>query len=628
MVERLAVGARWADDAMPPPESAGRKLAIRSMAVFACTLTLTYLVWRLGWSIRGASLWVGLALIAVEAHNALGLFLFTFSLWDLDPPPVPEPVDETELRLAILIPTYNEPIEVLLPAVSAAVAVRPAHETWVLDDGDRPEVAALAAQLGARYLTREDRSHAKAGNLNHALGVIDADIVGVVDADHVVTEDFLRHTLGYFDDPGVAVVQTPQSFYNHDSFEHEDAARRPFSEQDVFYRVILPAKNRWKAGFWCGTGALVRTEALRSVGGVATESVTEDIQTSIRMQRAGWRMIVHNEVLAHGLAATDAQQYWLQRYRWSQGAMQVLRQDKILTGPGLTLPQRLAYGATLFAWFDAWRILAYFFIPMAVIVTGALPVGISTAIFGPAFLTVLFVQFVALRLLARGHYPPFWSLVFEALRLPAVVPATMKGLRGKPAAFKVTPKGQAEHRQRTDAAPLHAALLGLTVLALAWMVATLAGFTPVHYRSAGGVLGCAAFLLLNASVVIAAGMRVRSERFAGEQRASVRFESDAQAAFQGRPGQLLDLSLTGARLELPAGSGLSAAGSEVTLDLPDHGLSLRCEVVRAVAGMSSTVVSVRFAPGQSLTVGQLALAIFHDGQPASEEADERDAVAA
>jgi cellulose synthase/poly-beta-1,6-N-acetylglucosamine synthase-like glycosyltransferase len=622
MVDRLASRAWLPDDALPAPERANRKLLIRSVAVAACAVTVTYLVWRLGWSIRGASLWLGLALIAVEAHNALGLFLFTFSLWDVDAPPAPAPVDETALRLAILIPTYNEPIEVLLPSVSAAVAVTPAHETWVLDDGDRPEVAEMAAQLGARYLTRPDRSHAKAGNLNHAISVIDAEIIGVVDADHVVTEDFLRHTLGYFDDPEIAVVQTPQSFYNRDSFEHEEAARRPFSEQAVFYRVILPAKNRWKAGFWCGTGAVLRTAALRSVGGVATESVTEDIQTSIRMQRAGWKIVVHNEVLAHGLAATDARQYWLQRYRWSQGAMQVLRQEKLFTAPGLTIAQRIAYGSTLFAWFDAWRILAYFAIPFAVLLTGALPVGVSTSIFGPAFLTVLTVQFISLRLLARGHYPPFWSLVFEALRLPAVVPATLRGLQGKPADFKVTPKGRAENgRHRVGGARMHGTLLLGTVAGLAWMVATIAGLTPVHYRNTGGVLGCAAFLLLNASVVLAAAMRVRSERFAGEQRASVRFAADADASFQGRHGRVLDLSLTGARLELPPGSSVRAVGTEVSLELPDHGIELRCEVVRAVAGMSSTIVSVRFGPGQLRAVGQLALAIFH-GRDETSPADE------
>ena len=213
----------------------------------------------------------------------------------------------------------------LLPTVAASVALRPTHETWVLDDGGRDEVRRMAEQLGARYLTRPDNAHAKAGNLNHALTVVEADVLAILDADHVPTADFLLATLPYFADPAIGFVQTPQDFYNLDSFEHQRRGDgRVFNEEAVFYRVIAPAKNRWQAPFWCGTCALVRAEALRSVGGVATDSVTEDIHTSIRMFRAGWKGAYHNEVLARGLAPDDAASYLLQRNRWALGAMQVL----------------------------------------------------------------------------------------------------------------------------------------------------------------------------------------------------------------------------------------------------------------------------------------------------------------
>lgn len=79
--------------------------------------------------------------------------------------------------------------------------------------------------------------------------------------------------------------------------------------------------------FWCGTSALLRVNALKEVGGVATGTVTEDIHTTIRLHAAGWRSVYHNEVLARGLAAASADQYLLQRHRWGTGAMQVLRAD-------------------------------------------------------------------------------------------------------------------------------------------------------------------------------------------------------------------------------------------------------------------------------------------------------------
>ena len=307
--------------------------------------------------------WLSVPLLLLEAHAVVGLALFTFSLWDLDATPPAPVVEETTDRIALLIATYNEPEEVLLPTIAAAVALQPRHETWVLDDGDRPEIRALAEALGASYLSRRTRQDAKAGNINHALSHIDADLVAVLDADHVARPDLLRHTLGYFADPDVAVVQTPQEFYNAGSFEHVEPrarglarqARSTYSEQSLFYRAIQPGKNRWNAAFWCGTGAVLRVAALNSVGGVATGSVTEDIQTTIRLQRRGWKTVYHNEVLAHGLAAASVEQYALQRHRWCTGAMQVLRKERPLSGPRLTVLQRLAYAATLLGWFDAVR---------------------------------------------------------------------------------------------------------------------------------------------------------------------------------------------------------------------------------------------------------------------------------
>src|SRR5690606_3900041 len=144
--------------------------------------------------------------------------------------------------IAVVIPTVNEGPEILVPTIAAAVAMEPVHETWVLDDGNRPEIEELAAKLGARYLARPTHEHAKAGNLNRALGVIDAEILAVLDADHVAAPEFLRATLGYFSDPRVALVQTPQDFYNVTSFEHGpgETYGEPFHEQTLFYRLLQP----------------------------------------------------------------------------------------------------------------------------------------------------------------------------------------------------------------------------------------------------------------------------------------------------------------------------------------------------------------------------------------------------
>src|SRR6266545_52176 len=214
-------------------------------AVVALTVSAVYLGWRAAATIDLSVWWLSLATYLLELHAVVGLGLYAFSLWNLGAGPRARPARKTPLRVAVLIPTWSEPSEVLAPTIAAAVALRPAHETWVLDDGDRPQVARLAADLGARYLRRRDRGNAKAGNLNNALAVVDADVVAVLGADHVARPNFLSDTIGYFDDPRVALVQTPQDFYNLGSFEHSrTAARDGFSEQSLFYRAILPGKNR------------------------------------------------------------------------------------------------------------------------------------------------------------------------------------------------------------------------------------------------------------------------------------------------------------------------------------------------------------------------------------------------
>ena len=210
------------DGSLPPPESPRRQTVIRATALFAIAVTAAYLVWRLTSTIALDWWWVAIPLFVAEVHNAIGLVLYAIALWDVDAaaPRAPSTARRRQ-RVAVLIPTYNEPPDVLLPTISAAVALKPKHETWVLDDGHREEIRELAVTLGARYITRPSNEHAKAGNLNHALQHIDADIIGVLDADHVPTARFLTALLPYFDDPKLAFVQSPQDFYNLESFEHQ-----------------------------------------------------------------------------------------------------------------------------------------------------------------------------------------------------------------------------------------------------------------------------------------------------------------------------------------------------------------------------------------------------------------------
>lgn len=615
---------RFPGRGLPVPESPTRRLAIRSIAVLGLVVTAAYLVWRAGWTIALNVWWVSIPLFVMEVHAALGLALFTFSLWDVDRRPATHDVTRTRRKVAVLVPTYNEGLEVLTPTVAAAVAMRLGHETWVLDDGARPEVERLATELGAHYLARPTHEHAKAGNLNYALGIIDAQFIAVLDADHVASPDFLVRTLGYFADPGIALVQTPQDFYNVDSFEHEgggvnrsatDGARSErFHEQALFYRILQPGKNRWGGAFWCGTGAVVRVAALREVGGIATDTITEDIHTTIRLHRRGWRTVYHNEVLARGLAASDAATYQLQRHRWGTGAMQVLRKENPLVVSGLTLGQRLSYASTLLGWFDAWRSLGYLILPMVVIATGAVPIRAEAITFVVAFGATFILGQVALRVLSRGCYRPVLSILFEFVRMTPNLLATLTLVTNRRAAFRVTPKGRTAVGRRPNPVPRPlTAVLVLSVGAMAWYAATLKGATPSVYAIPWAVHAAFGWMLVNVVLVWLAIRRIRSSQYAAERRASVRFETDIPGRLDGIEAWVRDLSLTGARVEVPDASAVGPIGVLVVDAARNAPIELDGTVRESwIDGAGRVMVGFEFDPGQTAARARLARMLFEE----------------
>ncbi len=602
---------------LPPPDGARRLLLIRAVAVVALVATAIYLGWRATSTLNLEAWYLALPMLVLEAHAALGLGLFAFSLWDVDRRP-PRRALRRLPSIAVVIPTYNEGPEILVPTIAAAVAMEPAHETWVLDDGERPEIEELARSLGARYLARPTHEHAKAGNLNHALGIIDADILAVLDADHVASPEFLRATLGYFSDPRVALVQTPQDFYNVTSFEHGSGVTygEPFHEQTLFYRLLQPGKNRWNAAFWCGTNALVRTAALREIGGAATDTITEDIHTTIRFHRRGWKTVYHNEVLARGLAADDAAQYQLQRNRWGTGAMQVLRRENPLFVSGLTLGQRLGYAATLLGWFDSWRTLGFLLLPPAVLLTGEIPIVADGVTFALMFGVTYAMQQAALYLLGRGAYRPVLSIIFDLVRMSPNFMATLTLFVPRTPRFRVTPKGRiATNRGRMEAPLMLRLSLAVSFVAAAVYALHLVGPFDLGYASELAALGAFAWLVINAGLTWLAIRRVRSLRYAAERRSAVRFAVDVPGFIDGDAAAVQDVSVGGA-LVATASPLVERDAHLVSFELPSGTTSLWAQIRssrRAPSGEHH--YALEFEPGQYPARAALSRAVFAGRYP-------------
>ncbi|CCG04501.1 glycosyltransferase [Blastococcus saxobsidens] len=561
-------GAR---DAVPAPESTLRLAVVRTVAVAAVLATGGYLTWRLFSTLpEGPALWIGVPFLALELYGGIGLVLFVMTTWNVAPATVPPPRPGPAPSVTVLVATYNEHLDVLLPTVAACLAMAGDHETWVLDDGDRLEVEEMVTALGARYVSRAEHDHAKAGNLNHALGLVQTELVAVFDADHVPEPEFLTRTVPYFADDRLALVQTPQHFYNTTSFEH----LRPdvdLHEESLFYRVIQPGKHHAGAAFWCGTNAVLRASALREIGGVATESLTEDFHTTMKLHRAGWRSAYHNEVLARGLAAGSPDAFYAQRRRWGRGAMQVIQHDNPLTATGLTLRQRLGYLYSLSAWFDSWRTLGMALVPVAVLVTGLFPVEASPAQFALMAGVPYLLQQVALTLLSRGFASARFSLLFEVVRLPSNLAATLTLVRRGTGRFAVTAKGRTgEARTRARVPRLLLVLAAVLVGGLLYTAASTVGWTPTRHGPGAMTLIPVFWAVVTLGFVLAAIRRIRDPRFSAERREGHRFPATMQAVIDGVPARLVDVSLGGAQVRARGAGATVGAEVELAIRVPDR----------------------------------------------------------
>ncbi len=452
-----------------------REAAARAAGVCFALYGAYYLVWRAGFTLNLDAPWLSLPLLGAEIAGFIDFLLFLFMTWRVPASKVQTP--KPGKTVDVFNTTYNESAEVLRSTILAAVNMRYPHETYVLDDGRRPAIRKLAASLGAGYLTRADNAHAKAGNINAALAVTSGEFVAVFDADHVPHPQFLERTLAYFEDGSVALVQTPQEFYNRDSIQHggadHDAAlQMRWHEQALFYRVIQPGKDRLNSVFWCGSNAVLRRTALESIGGAATETITEDIHTTIKLHAAGWRTRYHNEVLAAGIAPDDLDAFLVQRRRWAQGAMQILRSRyNPLWARGLSIPQRLSYWASMSTYFASFQKVILVATPIAVLLTATLPMRTFGLDFLLHFAPYMVLGLLANSLLARGYGRYLDTERFNMLKTFAFVRASASLVLTRKLKFQVTRKTQLteDHKELALALP-HLAVLATTAFAVAWAI--------------------------------------------------------------------------------------------------------------------------------------------------------------
>lgn len=229
----------------------------------------------------------------------------------------------------VWLPICNEPRAVLLNTWKHIAAM-----TWpgmlrvtVLDDGGDPDVEAMAAQFGFRYLCRPNRGWMKkAGNLQFAYQQTDGDFVSIFDADFCPRRDFLLELMPYFDDSALGIVQSPQYF---DVTKDQGWLQRGAGAvQELFYRGIQPGRDRHGAAVCVGTNAIYRRSALDSNDGTTLIGHSEDVHTGFDLGRNGWTLRYVPVVLATGICPADVSSFFRQQYRWCVGSMSLVTSGK------------------------------------------------------------------------------------------------------------------------------------------------------------------------------------------------------------------------------------------------------------------------------------------------------------
>ena len=580
----------------------GSRVATITLIVLSLCATTRYAIWRVDslrhyffapWShVNPLDAFFMLLLLAAELYSFLILYLgFMQTIAPLKRPPIPLPADvEQWPTVDIMIPTFNEPMDVVRYTVLAAKQQdwpKDRFKVWLLDDGDRPEFRAFAEEAGVGYIARPEHNHAKAGNINYALARTTGELVAIFDCDHVPTRSFLQVTTGWFlRDAKLGMLQTPHHFYSPDPFERNLGNFRQIpSESELFYGIIQDTNDLWNATFFCGSCAVLRRESIKEVGGIAHETVTEDAHTSLRMQKLRWNTAYINLPQAAGLATETLGDHVKQRVRWARGMTQILRVDNPLFARGLTFSQRLCYLNAMLHFLYALPRLIFLTAPILYLVFGKLNIpGYWLAILVFALPHLVIANLVNSRIQGLKRYS-FWNEIYETVLSPYILLPTLFALISpKFGKFNVTAKGQNQQEDSFDSklARPFLFLLALNVLALAMAVPRYLYWDRNH---AGTVVMNLVWTLFNI-VVLSVSLSVCWEK--RQRRQSVRVNTSLPV--EVRFGEVIvaglvrNLSVTGAAITASLSSWKPGDKVKIAFPLEDADHSFAARVVHIDRG--------------------------------------------
>ena len=421
---------------------------------------------RGGWRLDLARLGFCVIVLTECVRITQNFAIWCYGFFAKDPVPIePEP----GLNVAVLttIVPAKEPIDIAERTLRAMkrLSYEGNIDVWILDEGDDPDVRAMAERIGVRHFSRKGRpeynqpsgayrAKTKSGNHNawraeHEAGY---DIVAQMDPDHVPCEGFLERTIGYFRDPDTAFVVAPQVYGNmYENWIAQGAS----AQQYLFSAVVERAGNGLGAPLLIGTNHLYRPAAWQQIGGYQ-DALVEDQMTGMKIQGTlnsgtgrNWRGVYTPDVLAVGEGPATWTDYFNQQKRWAYGIWTIMLSRRMRKGLNLSLGQRWLYG------------MVQFYYPSAALAAGLGILATSLyLVFGITSIQIDTVRWIALWLVSMGSWIALWlwlrrfnladhervefglaGMGLSLLASPIYVAAGIASLLRRPLVYAVTAKG-------------------------------------------------------------------------------------------------------------------------------------------------------------------------------------------
>ncbi len=353
--------------------------------------------------------------------------------------------------VTILVAARNEPLDILELTFISLVSLNYYNKKIVFLDGSDDEYLVankkLVKKYDIEYFKPLVKPKSKAEIINSYLPRISSKYLSVFDADQNSLPEFLLELVSLAEySEKIAFVQSPQLYSN---MNVSPIARGASLQQSIFYESVCESKSAAQAMFCCGTNFLMRTKALKEVGGFDGNSVTEDFATSVKIHSLGYRSIYYNHVRVFGMAPETLPAYLKQQFRWSAGSVGVLRQIFISFFKKelkLTANQTWEYFLSATYYFAGWSFFILMICPTLYLLFNVPSYFASPYLylgtFVPYYIMTLTTFYATMKKRNYRLRDVFYGVIMGSLSYPILMSSTLGALFGKRVTFQVTDKGK------------------------------------------------------------------------------------------------------------------------------------------------------------------------------------------